>query len=179
MWESSPRAETPAPLAPLSAARASSGSLAVTLHFAPRRYEVGDSHGPTFGRLLDDLRGDVLAVSSEGAWRCGIRRAGGPAEPWSASTTAASGFASASDRPGDSTMQRTSWSCRSGHPNGMKRQMLATRRGASFRCSSPGQRCGHCAMLCSSSWSPSGQPVSKRRRWREGPHRVASDSGSS
>jgi hypothetical protein len=74
MWESSPRTGTPAPLAPLSAARASSGSLAVTLHFAPRRYEVGDSHGPTFGRLLDDLRGDVLAVSSEGAWRCGIGR---------------------------------------------------------------------------------------------------------
>ena len=74
MWDFSPRLGTPAPLAPLSPARASSGSLAVTLHFAPRRYEVGDRHGPTFGRLLDDLRGDVMAVSCESAWRCGIGR---------------------------------------------------------------------------------------------------------
>jgi len=74
MWDSSPGIRTPAPLAPLSPARASSGSLVVTLQFAPRRYEVRENHGSTFGRLLDDLRGDVLAVSSEHAWRCGIGR---------------------------------------------------------------------------------------------------------
>src|SRR5215210_3294114 len=75
MWESSPRARTPAPLAPLSPERlASSESLIVTLCFAPRQYEVSDRHGLTYGRLLDDLRGHVLAVSSEGAWRCGIDR---------------------------------------------------------------------------------------------------------
>ena len=39
--------------------------------------------------------------------------------------------------------------------------------------------CSHCAMLCPSSCSPSGHPVSTRRRWREVPHRVASDSGGS
>ena len=59
----------------LSYARlALSSPLVLITRLSPRRYELADRSGAMFGRLIDDLTGDVLAVSHAGAWQCGIRR---------------------------------------------------------------------------------------------------------